>query len=166
MRGTWESEGGGGGLGYAVAMIAAIMVIGAILMPLIITVVHLAELVLVVAAVIAGLILVASAGLMAWRFHHRPPGERLPLFIARRLGIGPAATDRPELPRYMRPSVPVYMRPELPGQSRSEVAAPIRAPVGQTADGGVHNHTHLHLSELSPDAAEAIGRALRGGSPH
>ena len=144
MRGTWETtSGGGGGSGNALAMLAAVLVLGAIVMPVIMAVVHIVELVLIIAAIVAGAVLVAGAALLACRWRTLPPGSRLSAIHSRWPVTSPAS-----------------QRPELGTQLRPRMVAP-RAPGGQIEGPAVHNH--IHLDGLSAEAAEAAIRALRGG---
>lgn len=137
MQGTWKTtSGGGGALAGAVAVIiGAAVAVKYIVVP----VLNLAVEVIKLAFISAGVLLVlAVAAFVAYRV---------------RRGSFPAVTRRP-----------VVAARQVPWERPSSAVTPAsaRAAIGQGDRPELH--THIHLSGLSPEAAEAAIRALRGGN--
>lgn len=121
MRGTWQTTDSGGGIGDAVLVVVAVLVIAAVAGPVMAAVGELVHVLVIVAGVIVGLGAVCVGGLLAWRW-------RRPRLDAAR--TAPPAFATAKAVRAAPPPPQERQVPELPAAPRRELP------------GGLHLHFH------------------------
>ncbi len=143
-----HTHGGGGSAGGAPFVAVGLFFVAAAIVyalgPVVSAAISLVTVLVIAAISLVGLAVIAGAVVWVIRTH-------------RRQGLEFQAMQ-------VEPARAVYAEVIPPASPRAAVGVPGRAAIEQAAPPSAQ-HTNIYLSDLSPEAAEALGRALNGGRP-